>query len=224
MTYTVARLEAYKPFQVRSGVTYTADSTGTVTSVPAGSDLHDLLDQGGYLVDSSLTPAVNGLYTTRIPLTNGRNADGTGLGAGAAGKFAITNTAGTSGPLLTSEAANSNTKTDTVIFEHVLPRNYIATKNITVTANAFYTLGSGTVGTKTLTAAAYKCTDAGLQGSTIIATAAATLIATTATDHAFVITGTTLSPGDRIEITLVLVIQDSGGSNITATLNSVRLS
>ncbi|MES2453883.1 MAG: hypothetical protein V4610_25285, partial [Pseudomonadota bacterium] len=145
MTYSVARLEAYKPFQVRSGTTYTADSTGTVTSVPAGSDLHDLLDQGGVLVDSTLTPAANGLYTTRLPLSMGKNSDGTSLGAGAAGKFTIALTAGTSGPLLTTEAANGNTKTDTVDFEFVMPRNYIAASNVTLSVNAFYTPGAGTV-------------------------------------------------------------------------------
>jgi hypothetical protein len=38
------------------------------------------------------------------------------------------------------------------------------------------------------------------------------------------ITGTTLLPGDRIILKAVEVIQDSGGSNITGQVNSVRLS
>ncbi len=222
MTVNVTGFAAYQTFTVGSGTSYVADSSGTVTGVPTNSDLRDLINDGGVRIDSSATPSANGLYTMQLPLLTGKNADGTTLAATASsGKFGLAMTAGTSEVLLT-EAANSNTKTDTAAFEFVLPRTYVAASNITVTVNAQYTLGSGTVGTKTLTAAAYKCANAGTQGSTIIATAAGTVTAT-ATELVFVITGTTLSPLDRVVLTLALAIQDTGGSNITAQINSIRL-
>jgi len=194
-----------------------------VTGVPVNTDLRDLINDGGRVIDSTSTPSANGLFVTQLPLITGKNSDGTTLAATpAAGKFGLTLSAGTSEVLL-SENANSNTKTDVVVFEHQLPRNYIAGANITVTANALFTIGAGTSATHTIGAAAYKCANAGTQGATIIATAAATLTATAA-DYNFVITGATLSPLDRIMISLTAIITDSGGSNVTGTINSVRLS
>lgn len=224
MTVSVNGFQPYDAFELPSGTHVTANSAGTVTGVAIGRDLDFLLSVNGSRADSSLSPAVNGLYVTRLPLTSGRNSDGTSLGAGASGKFAVSMTAGTSGPVLTTESANNNSKTDTVAFEHVLPRNYVAGQNITITVQAYFTPGSGTLTVKSLTAAAYKCADAATQGSTLVATAAATLIATTATDHTFVITGTTLSPGDRIVITLVTVLTETASSAVTGTINTVKLS
>ncbi len=223
MTVNVTGFAAYQGFTVGSGTSYTADSTGTVLSVPINTDLRDLINDGGRVIDSTSTPSANGMFVTQLPLISGKNSDGTTLAASAAaGKFGLTLTAGTSEVLL-SEAANSNTKTDIVVFEHQLPRNYIAGSNITITASALFTIGSGTSATHTIGAAAYKCANAGTQGSTLVATAAATLTAT-AVDYNFVITGTTLSPLDRIMVSLTAIILDSAGSNVTGTINSVRLS
>lgn len=177
---------------------------------------------GGTFISTGATPAANGLIETPLPFFNFKNSDGTTLAASAAaGKFGLSFTAGTSEFLL-SEAANSNTKTDVAAVEFVLPANYIAGQDVTVTAHTRYTLGSGTVGTHTLAAATYLNAAAGTQGATLIATAAQTV---PATDGAvsFVITGTTLSPGSRLTMTLTLVIQDTGGSNITAQVNSVTI-
>lgn len=177
----------------------------------------------GSIQMTSATISANGLTAMRMPLIVGKNSDGTTLAASAAaGKFAISLTAGTSEVLL-SEAANSNTKTDIVVWEFALPATYIAASNITVTANCNYTLGAGTVGTHTLAMAAYLCADAGTQGATLIATAAQTVPAA-AGEVTFTITGATLTPGARIMLAGTLVIQDTGASNITAQINSVRLS
>lgn len=183
-----------------------------------------VLGATGTIMAAATAPSSNGLIgATRLPLIHGKNSDGTTLSASASsGKFGITLTAGTS-EKLTTEAANSNTKTDVVVWEMVLPAGYIAGTDITVTANCNYTLGAGTVGTHTLAMAAYLCADAGTQGSTIIATAAQTVPAA-AGEVTFTITGTTLTPGARLMLAGTLVIQDTGGSNITATINSVRLS
>lgn len=158
-----------------------------------------------------------------LPLLAFRNADGTSMtAAAAAGKFGIAITLGTSEHLI-SEAANSNTKTDSAIVEFVLPPSYVAGNPVNVTAHCNYTLGSGTVGTHTLAALAYLNGADGTQGSTLIATSAQTVPAADAA-VSFVITGATLLPGSRITVELTLVIQDTGGSNITAQVNSVAIS
>lgn len=152
-----------------------------------------------------------------------KNSDGTTLAASAAsGKFGLSLTAGTS-EYLVSEAANSSTKTDVALAEFVLPATYNAGTNVTVTVNCNYVLGSGTVGTHTLAAAAYLNTAAGTQGSNLIATTAQTVPSSAGTVM-FTITGTSLVPGSRLTLTLTGVIQDTAGSNITSQINSVSLS
>lgn len=177
---------------------------------------------GGTFISTGATPAANGLIETALPFFGFKNSDGTTLAATAsAGKFGLSLTAGTSEFLL-SEAANSNTKTDIAAIEQVLPANYVAGQNVTITAHTRYTLGGGTVGTHTLAAAAYLNAADGTQGATLIATAAQT-VPTTDGAVAFTITGTTLLPGSRLTLTFTLVIQDTGASNITAQINSVTI-
>lgn len=201
-----------------------------VTTINRSTDLVPIIPGGQPTANAKYaTPALlssgssNGVPARAFSMLDFKNSDGTTLAASsAAGKFGLTITAGTSEYLL-SEAANSNTKTDTAVIEYLVPANYVAGQNITVTTNSVYTLGSGTVGTHTLAAAAYLVTSAGVQGSTLIATAAQSVPATAGT-QSFTITGTTLVPGSRLFLTFVLVIQDTGGSNITARINSVTLS
>jgi hypothetical protein len=49
------------------------------------------------------------------------------------------------------------------MFDYVLPRNYVAGSNLTLTVSAQYTPGSGTVGTHTLNANAYRTANDGTQ-------------------------------------------------------------
>lgn len=167
----------------------------------------------------------NGLAATPIPLTDGKNADGSVLAAAAsAGKFGITTTVGTS-EVLSGEAATNNTKTDTVIFERVLPANYVAAQDIILTVDNRIIIGTGVAGgTKTLTATAYKKAADGTEGANLIATAAATLT-NNIVASAFTITGTSLNPGDNIIIKLVAALQETGGTNpINAEIESLTLS
>jgi hypothetical protein len=207
----------------RSNNAYTADVNGNVAVVLAGRDVLDLEGWGAQVNDSTLTPSANGLYAAPLTLLHARNSDGSVLAAAAAaGKFGVSITLGTSSFLIT-EAANSSTKTDTALFDTVLPRSYIAGQNVTITANVNYLLGSGTIGTHTVTFHAYRVAKDGTQAADMVATAAASVPAAAA-DVTAVITGTTLLPGDRVLITAVMVIQDTGASNITGQLNSLRLS
>jgi hypothetical protein len=200
-----------------SGTTYTIAADGSVSvdslDVPA-------LERAGFTTASRDGQASNGLGTIRIPLVAGKNSDGSVLTASpASGKFGVSLTAGTS-EALTSETAQSNTKTDVAYFETVLPPSYVAGQDITLTVNAKV---SGTLTTKTIAAAAYKVADAGTQGSTLIATAAQAMT-TSAADYAFTITGTTLSPGDRLGLLLTMVLTEAAAATQTGTVNSLRLS
>lgn len=184
-------------------------------------DARDAID---YLA-SRMSTTANGMPTNgiRLRFLDFKNNDGTTLAvAASSGKFGLTSTPGTTLALLT-EAANTNTKTDIAQIDFVLPTSYIAGSNITVTCHTAYTLGAGTVGTHTLAAAAYLNTAAGVQGTTLIATAAQSVPAADGA-VAFTITGTTLTPGAYLLLTFTLVIQDTGASNITANINSVVLS
>lgn len=171
------------------------------------------------------TAAANGLIPGPLPIQHAKSATGlTLLATTAAGNFAITQTLGTTA-VLTSETANNNTKTDIATWEIVLPQNYIAGSNINVVVNVGYALNGGTVGTKTIAAAAYLNTIAGLQGASLIATAAQALSATAATAYTFVITGTTLVPGSRLTLSATLVLQETAaGGGIIGTLNSIQIS
>lgn len=152
-----------------------------------------------------------------------RNANGTALAAAAAaGVFGISVTAGTS-MFLVTEAANANTKTDTAIVEYVLPPNYIAGQNLTITANANYVLGTGTLGTHTLAIAAYSTTLSGLQGANLVSTAAQNLPAA-AGALTYAVDGSGLSPNGRLLLVATIVLQETGGTgNITARINSMRI-
>jgi hypothetical protein len=153
-----------------------APSAGALAAAIGGAQVNFPSQASGNLMACFTAQSTNGLYyLTRLPLFTGKNSDGSSLAvSAAAGKFGISVTAGTSEYLL-SEAANSNTKTDIVLLETMLPVTFIPGSNVTLSVNCNYNLGSGTVGTHTLTAAAYLLSDLGTMGSTIIATAAQTV-------------------------------------------------
>lgn len=159
---------------------------------------------------------------TLLPVLSGKNDDGTTLAASAAaGKFGLSNTTGTS-LLLLSEAANNNTKTDKVIFEMIIPGNYVANSTFTVVVNALYTPGAGTASVKTVQAKLYLIANAGTEGSDLIAGSAQT-VTTSAADYTFTCTTPTLAPRARVLIQITSVLTETASSNVTLTVNSVRL-
>jgi hypothetical protein len=213
----------YQAFEASSGASYTADASGNVSNVTVGPDLRDLLSMGGRTLDSTLAPSANGLYATALPLLHARNSDGSVLAAAAAaGKFGVTVTLATA-TYLVSQAANSTTVSPIALFDVVLPRNYVAGQNITVTVNTQYVLGGGTIGTHTINANAYRTASNGTQGADMINVSAGS-VGAAAADVTFTIVGTSLNPGDRVILQLAMVIQDTAGSAITGQINSVRLS
>lgn len=158
----------------------------------------------------------------RLPLTGARTVAGVmPTVAAQANIFGIVFTPGTA-EYLVSEAANNNTKTDVIAFEHVLSDTYAAGTALSVIANAHFVIGSGTLTTKTLACAVYRCADDDTEAATIETTSAVTLTGSAA-DYTFAVTGTTLNPGDRIVITLTMVLTETAASNVTGRINSVRL-
>jgi hypothetical protein len=222
-TVNVKGLTPGQTYVTSANNAYTADISGNVANVPAGRDVADLEAWGAEKNNSALSVAATGIYPLPLPLLHARNSDGSVLAAAASsGKFGVSITLGTS-TFLVTEAANSSTKTDTAVFDVILPSSYIAGQNVTITANVQYVVGSGTIGSHTVTFHAYRTAKDGTQGSDLVATGAVSVPAT-ATDVTSVITGATLLPGDRLTLSAVMVIQDTGASNITGQLNSVRLS
>lgn len=202
--------------------TLTIASDGSVQA--AAGDVLALLN-AGFTQANRTSNSSNGLAATPLPLITGKNADGTTLAAAASsGKFGLASTPGTS-EVLSGEAATNNTKTDSVVFEHVLPANYVAAQDVILTVDNRIIIGTGVAGgTKTLTATAYKKAADGTESANLIATAAATLT-NNIVASAFTITGTTLNPGDNIVIKLVAALQETGGTNpINAEIESVTLS
>lgn len=228
-TSQMSNVQLLAPGGLTSGLVQTAygnyqvDSNGFVSVDTRVSG--DLLKAGFALaphISGSQTISTDGLTVTRIPLSSGMNGDGSALAAAAgAGVFGLVPN-GTTSFGLKGESAVSNTKTDTALFEVVLPPTYIAGSNVALIANANYA-GAGTAGaSKSLTLTAYKIGDDSTDGANLIATAAATLT-TTAADNSFVITGTTLKPGDRLLIKAVMVLQETAASSIIGAINSLRL-
>lgn len=171
---------------------------------------------------TSQTPQAMG--TRRLALVSGRNPDFTVLdGTGGAGLFSLEGTVGTDGYLL-GEASQNTTKTDKVIFEVVLPPEYTAAANLSLLVNIQRVVAAGTSLTTTIDAEVWRIADDGTAGSDLCATSAITYTNTAAADKTFTITGTTLSPGDRIVVQLTAVATEGGDAGtVKAQINSVRL-
>lgn len=171
-------------------------SNGTVWASEAGQPLY--------------LPMVDAKSSSGVPITAtpGSNA------------FGISHTFPGSEFLL-SETANSSTVTDGALFEIPMPVGYLSNAAITATVNARYTLGAGTIGTHTIALGFYTISNAGvitqIGGSTVS-------LPSSATDITFTSAGTMPNVGALLQIVVTIVVQDVGGSAITAQINSIRLS
>lgn len=204
-----------------SGTPYQVDANGQVSVVQA--DIPQFANLGFIPLTglvTTQTQAADGLPQTPLSFTTFKNADGTTLAATAsAAKFGLANTVGTSIGLV-GEAANSNTKTDDAIVEVMMPPWYIAGQNFSVIVNA-QIAGAGTPGTHTLQVKAYKMSTLGAASANL--GPVAQTITPAGADLTFTVTGTTLSPGDRVLLDLAAVIQETAATNINAQINSVRI-
>lgn len=202
-----------------AGTLLADDGTGT----PGAVAVYDANGSLPLVAPSRPTAGLGGI-TISAPLTAARNSTGTVVDAtGAAGNFHTVATVGTSLVLL-SEAANNNTKTDVAVWELTIPQFYKAGDNLTCSVSAKHTLNSGTASVKTIAAALYLLAADGTSGATLIATSAQATTTSTAV-YTFVVTGTTLTPGARVQLAITAVITETAsGGGVTLTINSVSLS
>lgn len=203
-----------------SGATYQVDANGYVPNV-AVPDISPLVYAGFSIMAS---PAADGLDVQALELFSGRTTLGVLMAtAAAAGVFGISSSAGTS-LFLASEAAQTNTKTDVVLFEKPMPQGYFAAQNLSPIINANYT-GGGTVGTAVVSLNAYRIGKDGSQGADIAATAGNPVtITATAADYPFTVTGASLNQGDRVLFKVTMVLQETGGASaVTGRINSIRI-
>lgn len=202
-------------------------------NVPAPLAGNEIVGLGliGPMGGQTTTAAVAALATTgtnggiTLALTSGLTSAGVPLTATATGgAFGVSNTLGTASAL-TSEAANSSTVTDTVMWEVQLPALWDVTKVPILTVRGSYVLGSGTIGTNTLTAHAY----GRFAGGNYTVDFMGTALPLPATNNAankmeFTASAAPIGAGGTLIISLVLVLQDTGGSNITGKITNVSLS
>lgn len=142
-------------------------------------------------------------------------ATGTGaqLGASAgtpSGAMGLTiGTLGSAAPIVVGEAASGNTKTDKARFQFSLPAEYVAASAITLRVKCRSSVAA-TV-SATIDASAYKSDGAAGVGADLVTTSIITL-STTYTNRDFTITPTGLAAGDVLDIELVGVCTDTGGT------------
>ena len=169
--------------------------------------------QGPVLATGGSPSATTGLIATPLSMTQMRTAAGLMMTASASStNFGLTFTPGTTA-ILVGTATSSSTTGNTAAFDVVLPPNYIAGSNITLKVGCYYTEASGATTVHTMAAAAYLNTVAGLQGSTLIATAAQVCPVTTSAQQTFTITGTTLVPGSLLTLTFTAAVANSTGAS-----------
>jgi len=203
---------ARQNYRAQSGTLYTADANGVVSSVANG-DVLSLLNMGCVPIDSVMS-------TMNVPLWSGRNADGSVLAASAAaGKFGQVVTLGSVLTLI-SEAASSNSKTSTALFAIQLPLDYTAGADITVGVDQIQEGGAATV--KTLDVLAYRADGLGALGADICATAIQNMT-TSRSRLDFVITGTTLAPGDIVIVKIVTVLTEAAAGSVTNSVNGITV-
>jgi len=154
-----------------------------------------------------------GLVPTPLVMANMETVAGLQMtGSASSTNFGLTYTPGT-GAYLVGTATSSGSTSNVASYDLVLPANYIAGSNITLSVGCYYLNGSSTASVHTMAAAAYLNTAAGAQGSTLIATAAQVCPITTSAVQTFVITGTTLVPGSYLTLTFSAAVTNAGGAS-----------
>lgn len=202
----------------KTTLTATSNSGATTTNIntaaQAGARTYTVPDQGGsatFQLTGGTQSTTTGLIPTPLRMIDMRTAAGLLMTASASGtNFGLTYTPGTTA-ILIGTATSSSTTGDTAAIDIVLPPNYIAGTNITLTAGCYYTNTSSAASVHTMAAAAYLNTAAGLQGSTLIATGAQTCPITTSALQTFTITGTTLAPGSLLTLTFTAAVTNGAG-------------
>lgn len=185
--------------------------------------------QGGdeWVVGGTLTlesgAVITKLMNLRIPILSGKNAAGTAIAASAAAATDFVASAVANNSFnLDGTASNNNTKANNVLYDITLPDTYKAGTNVTCYIAAGFSTSGGTVSAATVDLVAGLATDGGAGGADICATSAQTIAADTA-EHAFTITGTTLTPGCRLLLKVTTSVTNDNATNVTGHVFALRL-
>jgi len=161
----------------------------------------------------------------RVPVFSARNVAGTSVAASAATAtdfISVLNN--NNAPDLTGTNAQNNTKANNALFEVILPDDYKAGTDITVSIGSGYSASGGTTITATVDLVATIQGDTGTAAADICATAAQA-IALTIAEKSFTLTGTTLTPGARLMLKVTTSVQEAGNTGTAAGhVYGVRLS
>ena len=158
-----------------------------------------------------------------IPFQSLRNGDGTVMDAtGGANKFSINSGGFGSGTMtVKSEAANANTKTDTLMFDFALPAEYVSAGDVKLVLNARET-DEAQVST-TLSAEAYESDTEGGAGADLYNAFDVTDVTASWQNCAAVITAAGLAAGDTLRVFVRLVVDDTGGGGGQAEIDGMEL-
>ncbi len=156
--------------------------------------------------------ATEGLLRHQVPLRLVARPDGNAVSTVfGASWFALQAGGWGSGTLwLVGNPTKSTTTTSTLLFEFVLPPEFIAAGNSRLAVSAKVG-GVGTPGVKTIDAQVYKLNDDGSAGSDLCTTAAQTTT-TSYADYAFAFTDSGLVAGDRLMVLVQMVVEETGGA------------
>jgi len=206
--------------------------------VPVQGDiLNVLVDVGQTVAVGDLlgvAGAGNGNFIQTASATGNRNIALTNLRAptalvtplGATGSSTIiglvTGTVGTNAPQLQSADSKAASQTPKAIFEYVLPDDYVAGNPLTVRCNAGMKTSIADT-SATLTVEAFRDAGDGTVGANI-GPAAQSINSLTEANKDFVITPTTLNPGDKVIFRITFTIVDAAtGTAVIAVINDIRV-
>lgn len=218
---TAGTIQVFPATTARGKTTLTAaDNAGATTTnintaAQAGARTYTVPDAGGsaaFMMTGATQSATTGLPPTPLPMTGMRTAAGLMMtGSASSTNFGLTYTPGTTA-LLVGTATSSNSTSNVAAIDVVLPPWYKAGTNITLKVGCYYTEASGSTTVHTMAADAYLNTVAGLQGSSLIATAAQVCPITTSAQQTFTITGATLVPGSYLTLTFTAAVDNATGA------------
>jgi hypothetical protein len=172
------------------------------------------------LTRSQLTQEDNAIYKVQLTDLRVWDAFATVLpGTAASDDLALVGgTFATNSPTIRTSDAKATTVTQYARFLFHLPTEYVAGQTVLIRAHAgMITTVSDT--TATVDFACYKSDDESGISADLVTTAATTINSLTDADKDFVVTATSLEPGDTLDIRMVIAITD--GATVTAVIGQV---
>ncbi len=202
----------------------TNGGAGTTYYVNEGLATSSAFVAGGTLGSIARATLVADTGTFPIPVTEFRSSTALQTPTGSASTSVlglVDNTFGTGAPTLeTTDLKTAGLTSPKARFLFAVPKEYVAAGNFTVTINA----GMKTTVADTTATVDCECVRQAAPTVDICATAAQSINSLTAADKTFTLTGTSIVPGDILDVRLTVAVTDaSGGTAVIGKINSVTL-